>query len=291
MKPAGFDYHDPTTLSEVTALLARLGEEARVLAGGQSLVPLMNFRLSRPAHLVDLNRVDELDSLAVADGELRIGAMTRQRALERSQEVGAGWPLLREAAGYIGHVQIRNRGTVGGSLAHAFPSAELPVAMVTLDAAFVLRREGGERTVSAEDFFLGTMTTVLEPGELLSEVRVPAVPAGSGASFQEVSRRYGDFALAGAAARVTLDRDGAVAGARLTLTGSTPIRAHAAEAAVLGEKPSDALFREAARRAVANIEQDTDMHASADYRRRACEVMARRALAQAAQRAAAPGSR
>ena len=291
MKPAGFDYHDPTTLSEVTALLARLGEEARVLAGGQSLVPLMNFRLSRPAHLVDLNRVDELDSLAVADGELRIGAMTRQRALERSQEVGAGWPLLREAAGYIGHVQIRNRGTVGGSLAHAFPSAELPVAMVTLDAAFVLRREGGERTVSAEDFFLGTMTTVLEPGELLSEVRVPAVPAGSGASFQEVSRRYGDFALAGAAARVTLDRDGAVAGARLTLTGSAPIRAHAAEAAVLGEKPSDALFREAARRAVTNIEQDTDMHASADYRRRACEVMARRALAQAAQRAAAPGSR
>ena len=287
MKPAVFEYHDPTSLSDAVSLLARLGEDARVLAGGQSLVPLMNFRLARPAHLVDLNRVAELDFLSIDAGELRIGAMTRQRALERSREVGAGWPLLREAAGYIGHVQIRNRGTVGGSLAHAFPSAELPVAMVTLDAAFVLRGEDGMRTVAAEDFFLGTMTTALEPGELLAEARVPALAARSGASFQEVSRRYGDFALAGAAARVTLDRDGTVAGARLTLTGSAPIRAHAAENAMLGEKPSEALFRDAAHRAVAGIEQDSDMHATAEYRCRACEVLARRALAQAAQRGAA----
>ena len=286
MKPATFEYHDPTTLSEATTLLSRLGEDARVLAGGQSLVPLMNFRLARPGHLVDLNRVAELDFLSVADGELRIGAMTRQRVLERSDEAAAGWPLLREAAGFIGHVQIRNRGTVGGSIAHAFPSAELPVAMVTLDAVFALQGEGGERTVAAEEFFLGTMTTVLEPGELLREVRVPAPAAGSGVSFQEVSRRYGDFALAGAAALVTMDRDGSVASARLTLTGATPIRAHAAETAVLGEKPSEALFREAARRAVAGIEQDSDMHASAEYRRRACEALARRALGEAAQQAA-----
>ncbi len=286
MKPAGFEYHDPTTLSEAAALLARLGEDARVLAGGQSLVPLMNFRLARPAHLVDLNGVAELDFLTVEGGELRIGAMTRQRALERSEEAAAGWPLLREAAGFIGHVQIRNRGTVGGSLAHAYPSAELPVAMVTLGASFVLQEGGGERTVAAEDFFLGTMTTALEPGELLREVRVPSPAAGSGAAFQEVSRRYGDFALAGAAALVTLGRDGAVADARLTLTGSAPIRARDAAAAVMGEKPSEALFREAARRAVADIEQDSDMHASAGYRRRACEALARRALAEAAQRAA-----
>lgn len=291
MKPATFEYHDPVTLSEATALLGRLGEDARVLAGGQSLVPLMNFRLARPAHLVDLNGVAELDSLSVTGGELRIGAMTRQRELERSRDVSARWPLLREAAGYIGHVQIRNRGTVGGSLAHAFPSAELPVAMVTLDAAFVLRSAAGERIVAAEEFFFGTMTTVLEPGELLSEVRVPPTAAGSGASFQEVSRRYGDFALAGAAALVILDRDGTVAGARLTLTGSAPIRAQAAETAVLGEKPSDALFRDAARRAVAGIEQDTDMHATAEYRRRACEALARRALAEAARRAAVSGER
>ena len=287
MKPASFEYHDPTTLSEVTALLGGLGEDARVLAGGQSLVPLMNFRLARPAHLVDLNRVAELEFLSVEGGELRIGAMTRQRALERSGEVAAGWPLLREATGYIGHVQIRNRGTVGGSLAHAFPSAELPVAMVTLDAALVLQGEGGERTVAAEDFVLGTMTTVLEPGELLREVRVPAVAAGSGASFQEVSRRYGDFALAGAAVLLTLDPDGVVTGARLTLTGPAPIRALAAEAALLGERPSEALFREAARRAVAGIEQDSDMHATAEYRLRACETLARRALTEAADRAAA----
>ncbi|MCY4442656.1 MAG: FAD binding domain-containing protein, partial [Deltaproteobacteria bacterium] len=169
----------------------------------------------------------------------------------------------------------------------AFPSAELPVAMVTLDAGLVLRGDGGQRTVAAEDFFLGTMTTTLEPGELLHEVRVPAAAAGSGASFQEVSRRYGDFALAGAAALVNLDRDGTVACARLTLTGSVPIRARDAEAAVMGEKPSEALFREAARRAVAGIEQDSDMHASAEYRRRACQALARRALAEAAQRAAA----
>ena len=287
MKPAGFEYHDPTTFCEVTALLSSLGEDARVLAGGQSLVPLMNFRLARPGHLVDLNRVAELDFLSVEDGELRIGAMTRQRVLERSEEVASVWPLLRAATGFIGHVQIRNRGTVGGSLAHAFPSAELPVAMVTLDAVFVLQGGGGERTVAAEDFFLGTMTTTLEPGELLREVRVPAPAAGSGASFQEVSRRYGDFALAGAAALVTLDRHGAVAGARLTLTGAAPIRARDAESAVLGEEPSEALFREAARRAVAGIEQDSDMHATAEYRRRACEALARRALAEAAQRAAA----
>ena len=287
MKPAVFEYFDPTSVSETVSLLARLGEEARVLAGGQSLVPLMNFRLARPAHLVDLNRVAELDFLSVANGELRIGAMTRQRALEHSGDVGAGWPLLREAAGYIGYVQIRNRGTVGGSLAHAFPSAELPMVMVTLDAVLVVRREDGDRVVAAEDFFLGVMTTALEPGELLSEVRVPAIAPRSGTSFQEVSRRYGDFALAGAAALVTLDRDGAVASGRLTLTGSAPIRAHAAENAMLGEKPSEALFREVARRAVAGIEQDSDMHATADYRRRACEVLARRALVQAAQRAAA----
>ena len=277
MKPAKFEYFDPTTLGEAVALLGRLGEDARVLAGGQSLVPLMNFRLARPEHLVDLNNVSELE----------FGAMTRQRVLERSGEAVGGWPLLREATGYIGHVQIRNRGTVGGSLSHAFPSAELPVAMVTLDATFVLRGADGERMVAAEDFFLGTMTTVLNPGELLREVRVPAMVVGGGTSFQEVSRRYGDFALAGAAALVTLDRSGTVAGARLTLTGATPLRAHAAETVLIGERPSAVLFREAARRSVDGIEQDSDMHATADYRRRACEVLARRALLRAAERAVA----
>ena len=155
----------------------------------------MNFRLLRPAHLIDLNGVGDLSYLRVDAGELCIGTMTRQRQLERSTEVANGWPLLKEATGFIGHTQIRNRGTVGGSLAHAFPSAELPVAMVTLDASFVLSGKNRERTVSADDFFLSYMTTLLEPDELLTEIKIPKLPPNTGWSYQEISRRHGDFAL------------------------------------------------------------------------------------------------
>ena len=285
MKPARFEYHDPTTLDEALDLLAQFGDHARPLAGGQSLVPLMNFRLIRPAHLIDLNGVEELNYIKADGGQLRIGAITRQRDLERSTLIAERWPLLREAASYIGHVQIRNRGTVGGSLAHAFPSAELPVAMVTLDASFVLRSKANQRTARAEDFFLSYMTTTLQPEELLTEISVPALPAHSGWSYQEVSRRHGDFALAGAASLIALDAHAAIQHARLTLTGATPIRSHQAEEFLLGERPSDALFRDAARRATADLEQDSDIHATAEYRREACGVLARRALTRAAQRA------
>ena len=286
MKPAKFDYHDPRTLDEALSLLAQLGDQARPLAGGQSLVPLMNFRLIRPAHLIDLNGVAELSYLKMDDGTLRLGAITRQRDLERAAIVAEGWPLLREAASYIGHVQIRNRGTVGGSLAHAFPSAELPVAMVTLDASFALRSKTNQRTARAEDFFLSYMTTTLQSDELLTEISVPAPPTNSGWSYQEVSRRHGDFALAGAASLVSLDASGAIQHARLTLTSATPIRAHKAEKFLLGERPSETLFRDAAQRAAENLEQDSDIHASAEYRREACTVLARRAFMQAAARAA-----
>jgi len=285
MKPAKFDYHDPATIDEALGLMARLGDQARPLAGGQSLVPLMNFRLIRPAHLIDLNGINELSYLKAEDGKLRIGATTRQRELEQSAVVAQGWPLLREAASLIGHVQIRNRGTVGGSLAHAFPSAELPVAMVTLDASFSLRSAATQRTASAEDFFLSFMTTMLEPGELLTQIEVPSLPTNSGCSYQEVNRRHGDFALAGAAALLALDGAGAIRHARLTLTGATPIRSHEAEEFLLGKMPSEAVFRDAAQRATENLEQDSDIHASAEYRRDACAVLARRALMQAAQRA------
>jgi CO/xanthine dehydrogenase FAD-binding subunit len=288
MKPAKFAYYDPTTLDEALGLMAQFGDQARPLAGGQSLVPLMNFRLIRPAHLIDLNGVGELSYLRADDGTLRIGATTRQRDLERSAEVAQHWPLLREAATFIGHIQIRNRGTVGGSLAHAFPSAELPVAMVTLDASMVLRSTGNQRTVRAADFFLSFMTTVLEPGELLAEISVPPPPVNAGCSYQEVSRRHGDFALAGAAAVLALDANGAIRHARLTLTGITPIRADQAEKFLLGQRPSEELFRDAARRATENLEQDSDIHASAEYRRDACAALARRALAQAAVRAVEP---
>ena len=286
MKPAKFDYHDPTTLDEALDLLAQFGDQARPLAGGQSLVPLMNFRLIRPAHLIDLNGVEELSCLEADDGRLRIGATIRQRELERSTVIAQRWPLLREATSFIGHIQIRNRGTVGGSLAHAFPSAELPVAMVTLDASFLLRSASNQRSARAEDFFLSYMTTTLEPGELLVEIDVPPLPAHSGCSYQEVNRRHGDFALAGAASVLALNASGAIDHARLTLTGVTPIRARDAEEFLLGQRPSEALFREAARRATENLEQDSDIHASAEYRRDACAALARRALTQAAQRAA-----
>jgi CO/xanthine dehydrogenase FAD-binding subunit len=286
MKPAAFEYHDPATIAEATALLAQFGERARPLAGGQSLVPLMNFRLLKPAHLIDLNRVRELDYLRLEDGELRIGAMTRQRRLERSAEVAEGWPLLRDAAGFIGHVQIRNRGTVGGSLAHAFPSAELPVAMMALGASFILRKNRERRAVGAEEFFVSHMTTVLDPDELLAEIRIPGLAPKTAGSFQEVSRRHGDFALAGAAALITLDGGGSIARARLVFTGPVPVRAREAEDFLLGHRPADALFGEAAGLATKDMEQDSDIHASADYRVHACEVLGRRALAQAAKRAA-----
>ena len=286
MKPANFDYHDPATLDEALGLMAQFGEQARPLAGGQSLVPLMNFRLIRPAHLIDLNGVNELSHLKAENGTLRIGATTRQRELERSADIAQRWPLLREATGFIGHIQIRNRGTVGGSLAHAFPSAELPVAMVTLEASFILRSAANQRRARAEDFFLSYMTTMLEPGELLTEIEVPALPANSGCSYQEVNRRHGDFALAGAAALLALDRGGAISHVRLTLTGVTPIRSREAEEFLLGKKPSEVVFRDAAQRATEHLEQDSDIHASAEYRREACAVLARRALTQAAQRAA-----
>jgi CO/xanthine dehydrogenase FAD-binding subunit len=293
MKPAPFDYYEPRTVGETLNLLAQFTETGKLLAGGQSLVPMMNMRLARPAQVIDLNRLSELDYLKVEDGELRIGAMTRQRTLERSVAVRNGWPLLQEATRYIGHVQIRNRGTVGGSLAHAFPSAELPVAMTTLNASFVLRSAQKERVVSAQEFFVDVMTTALNSEELLVEAKVPRLPVGTGYSFQEVSRRHGDFALAGVAVLLALDADTKISYARLAFTGPTPILGAKAEAILLGQKPSETLFQEAAQRATEGLEQDSDIHASAEYRRHVCGVLARRACAEAAARAAnvAPGTR
>ena len=285
MKPARFDYYEPRTLTEALSLLAQFGDTAKPLAGGQSLVPMMNMRLARPAQLVDLNRLSELDYLKVDNGQLRVGAMTRQRTLERSKIVTEGWPLLQEAARYIGHVQIRNRGTVGGSLAHAYPSAELPVVMTALEATLVLRSEKGEREVRAEEFFVDAMTTVLQPGELLVEICVPRTDPGSGWSFQEVSRRHGDFALIGVAAIITPDAKGNVAEARLVFTGAVPVRSREAEALLVGKPLDRDLFREAARVGATALDPDSDIHATAHYRKEVAAVLGRRALEQAANRA------
>jgi CO/xanthine dehydrogenase FAD-binding subunit len=284
MKPAQFEYYDPTTLDEALQLLAEFGETARPLAGGQSLVPMMNMRLARPAQVVDLNRLAELSYIKIEAGELRIGAMTRQRTLEKSRLVAQGWPILHEVTRYIGHVQIRNRGTVGGSLAHAFPSAELPLAMVALDASFLIRSAQQERTVAAKDFFVDVMTTVLNPGELLIEIRVPALRPKTSGAFQEISRRYGDFALMGVAALLTFNDNRAIDRARLVFTGATPYLSETASEQLAGRMPNSDLFRNIAESAAAELETDSDIHASAEYRKEVAAVLARRVLEQAATR-------
>jgi aerobic carbon-monoxide dehydrogenase medium subunit len=285
VKPASFDYYKPTTLTEALDLLGQFGETAKPLAGGQSLVPMMNMRLARPAQLIDLNGLPELNYLKVENGELRIGAMTRQRVLERSAIVAESWPILREATRYVGHVQIRNRGTVGGSLVHAYPAAELPVVMTALEATMVLRSPQGERAVPASGFFVDAMTTSLKIGELLVEVRLPHAPPRTGWSFQEISRRYGDFALMGVAGLLTLRADGTIERARLVFCGATPQSASKIEQQLAGERAESARFRDAANLAATDLQPDSDIHASAEYRKQVAKVLARRVLEQAAVRA------
>jgi CO/xanthine dehydrogenase FAD-binding subunit len=227
MKPAPFAYEAPRSLSGALALL---GDEATVLAGGQSLVPMLNFRLARPALLIDLNPIGELAYVRPADGGLRIGALTRQVTLERSEVVRRVSPLLGQAVGLVGHPAIRSRGTVGGSVAHADPAAELPVALTALDARFRLTSSRGERSVAASEFFCGRMTTALAADELLTEIAVPALPSGARCAFVEHARTHGDFALAGVAVVVAPGEHAAVA---LLGAGPTPVRAPAAEHALL----------------------------------------------------------
>jgi CO/xanthine dehydrogenase FAD-binding subunit len=280
VKPARFAYYDPTSVGEALSLLAQHGDGAKALAGGQSLVPLMNMRLARPEHVVDLNGVAELSFLKEADGWLRIGAMARQRQVEKSALVAERWPLLVEAIHFIGHSQIRNRGTVGGSLAHADPAAELPAVMAALDAQFIIRGPGGERTVGADDFFVTYLTTCLAPDELLVEVRVPPAPPGSRPAFREISRRHGDFAMTGAAGLVALDQSGVCQDARIALFGVAPgpYRARPAEDLLKGERPTEALLEQVGLKAAEALEPDGDIHASAEYRKEVSAVMVRRAL-------------
>jgi carbon-monoxide dehydrogenase medium subunit len=290
VKPAPFEYFAPSTREEALALLAEHGGEAKVLAGGQSLVPSMNFRLAQPAILVDLNGIADLFSLTLdADHGLRIGAMTRQRTVERSPLVAARAPLIAEALPFIAHPQIRNRGTFGGSLAHNDPAAELPALAVALDARMRAQRAGGaERVIPAADFFGGLFTTALEPEELLVEVQIPTLPDRTGTAFAEFARRHGDYALAGAAAVVTLAADGAVAAARLVFfaLGDGPIRGYSAEEALIGSVPTADTIGEAAAAADIDIDPGADIHATAAYRRHLAHVLARQTLTRAVERAA-----
>jgi len=264
MKPAPFDYVAPATLA---GALAALGEDAKALAGGQSLVPLLNFRLARPERIVDLNGVDELAYIRRSDGTLRIGAMTRHATLERSPVIADGWPLLTAAVKHVAHPAIRNRGTVGGSVAHADPAAELPVALTALDARFHARSaQRGAREIDAADFFQAPLMTALEPDELLVAIEVPPLPKRTGAGFVEHARTHGDFAVAGAAVVRAGTEHAAIA---LLGAGPTPVRARDAERALCG----GASAAEAARIAGAELDDD--------YRRALTTELVRRAIEEA----------
>ncbi len=283
MKPPLFDYRSPSSLDEALALRAEYSDDSAVLAGGQSLVPMLNLRLARPEVLIDLGGVSEVAGISELDGGVSLGAMTRQRDAERSDLIRERAPLVQQALAHVGHPTIRNRGTVGGSLAHADPAAELPAVCIALDAELVARSATAERAIAAEDFYVGFMSTSLAPDELLVEVRIPAPADTSGTAFLELARRHGDFALVGVAAKIALDGESVITDARLVFTGVglQPVRAREAEASLRGRSAGAEAFAAAADLAAGELQPRTDAHASGDYRRRVARVLARRALEEA----------
>jgi CO/xanthine dehydrogenase FAD-binding subunit len=279
VKPVAFEYDDPRTVEEVLDLLAEHGDEAKLLAGGQSLVPLLNFRIVRPARVIDLNGVAELAGVREEDGTLRIGALTRVRELE-----AGGQPLVADALRHAGHPQIRSRGTAGGAVAHADPASELPAVLLALDASFSIRSaRGGERTVAARDMFVGPFTTQLAPHELLVEIAVPPLPPRTGAGFAEAAPAHGAFATAGVAATLTLDEDGTCAQATLAVLAATatPVRLGGAEASLVGRRPDEAID-DAAAVAAREIEPMANERIGGDYLRALVAELTRRALREAA---------
>ena len=286
MKPARFDHLLPTNLDDALAMLAEHGPDARPLAGGQSLVPMMNFRLARPTVLIDLNKISDLAYIRDAGDHLAIGAMTRERTIENSELVRTATPLLHDATLHIGHLPIRSRGTIGGSLSNADPAAEYPATVLALDATLVAQSVRGERTIPAAAFFDGVMTTTLEPDEILTEIRMPRAPPGSGAAMVEISRRHGDFALAGVAAQIVLDGD-SVTDIRLAAcgVGPGPIRLTESEMILRERGLSDDALAAAGDAAAAAADPDGDVHATAAYRRKMAGVMTKRAVEKAAARA------
>ncbi len=287
MKPAPFDYYDPDSLDEVLDLLNQHGDDAKLIAGGQSLGPILNMRLSAPKVLIDLNRVTTLDYQREEKNGLALGSMTRQSTLEDTAHLQVRQPLVATSIPYIGHRAIRNRGTVGGSVAHADPAAEWPALILALDGSLLVRNAGGERVITADDFFVWTLTNALVPEEVLVEIRLPKWPNGAGWSFVEFSRRHGDFAVLGVAIRLSLDNAGRCTDARMVLIGGgpTPIRTRHAETMLDGETISQDLISEVSHQASQEIKPDGDIHASADFRRHLASVLVSSALQQAAERA------
>lgn len=280
MKPPAFKYCAPRSVNEAIEVLAHEGEDVSILAGGQSLVPMLNMRMARPEVLVDINHIDAISGIE-DNGHLAVGALTRQRAVEHSSVVAKRAPLLIHAAKHIGHPAIRARGTVGGSVSHADPASELPAALVALDATLVLTGPSGERRVSAEDFFVSVFTTARQPDEILTRIEVQAVREESKCGFVEVARRHGDFALVGVAAQIDEDPDGRVTSARLVITNvsDVPFRARQAEEALVGNHIGDPATRVAAAdAAAAALSPPSDVHASAEYRIDVSRTLVRRVL-------------
>jgi CO/xanthine dehydrogenase FAD-binding subunit len=289
MKPAPFEYFAPQEVQEALGLLQRYGEDAKILAGGQSLMPLMNLRLARPSVIIDINRLSSLSSISPGlNGGLTIGALTRQRLVEHSTVVQQQNPLLAATMPLIGHFQIRNRGTIGGSLVHADPAAELPAVSVALGAEFVMKTLRSVRVIRrADDFFLGYMTTAVEPSELLTEIRIPAWKPHVGWAIEEISRRKGDFAIVGVAMLIEVDGDSTCLDVRMAFfgVGGKPVRVQRAEEILRESKLDRRILEDVARIVSEELDPDSDVHASAEYRKEVGGVLARRALEKALVRA------
>jgi CO/xanthine dehydrogenase FAD-binding subunit len=288
MKPAPFEYHAPTSLEQALNLKSQFGDEAKILAGGQSLVPAMNFRVVQPGVLIDLNRIGELSFIREEGNGIRVGAMVRERQLEFDPAIEKRSPLLSEAVPFIAHPQIRNRGTIGGSIVHADPAAELPVLMLALNARLKAKNTSGERWIDAKDFFVGMFTTALESDEILVEIELPFMPPRTGWSFMEVAPRAGDYALMGVAVQMTLDEAGKCSGAKLVYlnAGEGPVDAIEAAQLLQGESLTDELIDDAAALASEKeINPFGNIHASAEFQRYLAKVLTKRTLQQAIQRA------
>lgn len=290
MKPAPFEYHVPESIDQALTLMHEHADAAKILAGGQSLVPAMNFRVVQPSMLIDLNRVRELDYVHEDGDCLRIGAMTRERTLEFDPRIAKRTPLLHEAAPNIAHPQIRNRGTIGGSIVNADPAAELPVLMLALDARLKARNVSAERWIDANDFFVGMFTTALQPDEILVEIEIPFLSPRTGWSFMEVAPRAGDYALMGVACSVTLDENGTCSRAKLVFlnAGDGPVDAKETVQSFVGAEVTDELIISAAEHASENeITPFGNVHTSPEFQRHLAKVLTKRALKQAIERAGA----
>lgn len=283
MKPSAFEYFNPQSVPEAIDLLERYGDEAKIIAGGQSLVPMMNFRLARPEILIDINGIKELDYIKTEGDELVIGALTRERDIEQSPLVIEKWPFLSKAISFIGHTAVRNRGTIGGSLVHADPSAEIPTALCALDGRIKVVGPSGKKMLPPEEFFLTYLTTSLEPTDILVEVRIPPLPPKTGWSFTELSRRSGDFAIVAVGVLLSMDKAGTCKEPRISMGGvaPTPIRAEEAEALLSGQKISAELIAAAAQEAAEATDTEPDYHASAEYRQDMAKVFVQRGLQEA----------